>query len=1582
MPQSKRISAADTARGTNIDTWPRLTTSGADVVLLPEELMFGAGNFVDPGMDGQVDGITVVRAEQPEFRHAYIGTRPDATTRQNPSPVPIEQSTYLVNHQLVPGDSPPGPDSLLPRIAAPGPPTVRLVSADKTGYPEATPDSPLWLAFGYSQGGIAGTARRSAPGPGVAFTGGQGQCYRVSIPEDIPPNITGLDIWMSEPGTSSATVAGPYRLQATVDLLTYSAKTYDLVGAYSFDSPAAGLIPGAPAAPKLNLLADVREENAAEDWYVVVAYQTAYPTDTYTPAFISGGLQQYVIHRDFHFSPLSPVVGPVTIPPDDAWLPVAGRGTGVLQLIRPPFPPEAIGWMAWARVPSIAGNPVWYTIGGATGYNPLPLSTTELQFTVRDLRGSTTHPDLYDPSGNYSSTGVFGFPPPDAAPEPPLPFGATRPTPGKYYVRATEESRGLETRPSAPTEVNVGENDIMLVEFYNPKNRLPNATFREKDANGLPVSYTITETGGQARVEAGWLILETLGVQTGSTPDALTPKVFLNSSEEWSVSVPLKMEYPVTGTLAGQVQVVLRQLDANGTPTDTVLASLSSPGETLVRTKILPTGSVGTYVWNASTTQAQILYRFSGASKNATLRVSQQVLKGYGWFFRRRTRVAGATSSTDVPPETVVPPGVDVAVEPPPPTIIPPAGDTVSGPDRPTSSGTTLETSGYESGLPGGWAQNTSGGAAISTTAGAALSGSLGLQLLKSAGGSLATANLSKTFNPPSGLSARHDSGLAHSYRVQSLTGNYLDLHGLGAPDGTLFAWLRYLKGYETAKLVVEEPPTRPGNVTITLDGTATNVAVAAVQEQVTLALNPPSTPGALTLTLDNVPFNIPVGGVKEEFQITFNRAPVTHGRVSITAGGQTAFINTGPENTPREIALAFGYMGLPGYEVNVYQNRVNYHALSAGPKTDPVFSAGTTGTLATVEVEVQGSVETATILADRMREVVGADGTGWTTSGTGPSVTFTAIQAGPRVNATYDPGTTGATGTLTQNAEGSAETREALAGRIRAMSFTGWTLSGSANEVIFTANVLGAKQDARYDSGGTGAYGTMETLIQGADGDISAIVKDASGVEHTRKIALGVGTSIFNVDIGVSGADAKNSDGVAYSEAVINVFFSTGTDTKVLKARFEGIDLDGLPAGKALVGVVGESSASGTWEVHGDSLTVTDRGLTHFEDHDYRGALLNQFYYHGPPFQPVRDDIGIQEYIRATMPGTQETWAARLRYDGIPLSQPARPLYITGMTPEGEEVPIGDIAGGLEDTLLPDTVGISGTHDWYEPSVTFTVPENVYELRLNSRKLGVGEIVLQQVGASVGTSVSRTPLYAMNGTHRATLDIATPEGNDEFFWWRQRNLLETWLETPAGTSAAVQYRAGDKQPDGSIVWESTWQTDPLLVSQKDNLQVEVTMNGNAIETPAIKAGTPVADYSIYLSGERVLSAFLKADNTELVGGAAFETFREHSSLSEIVILEKPGGDFDRAALRDPVGQLPEFAVMVFTPEAMRYVEERWGKEYFVIEDAGVALTIKLKGLPSFEKVVRRTKTNGQTHALYTAKVNAGSVVVSEKQLR
>ena len=121
----------------------------------------------------------------------------------------------------------------------------------------------------------------------------------------------------------------------------------------------------------------------------------------------------------------------------------------------------------------------------------------------------------------------------------------------------------------------------------------------------------------------------------------------------------------------------------------------------------------------------------------------------------------------------------------------------------------------------------------------------------------------------------------------------------------------------------------------------------------------------------------------------------------------------------------------------------------------------------------VDPAVETTTdLVAAKIRATAF---TGWTTGGTGSTVTFTATAVGTKTDATYSAGTTGATGTMTTTTQGvAAATTTIVATAIRAAVFAGWTTGGTGAVVTFTATTVGTRTAPGFSGGATGATGTF----------------------------------------------------------------------------------------------------------------------------------------------------------------------------------------------------------------------------------------------------------------------------------------------------------------------------------------------------------------------------------------------------------------------------------------------------------------------------------------------------------------------------
>lgn len=1554
MSVTKIETSAERSNGILVDTHPR---ANGELVLTPDDLMEGQGNFAVVDAQGDPEGWELVTPPNPDARNVYAGTSPANATRQNSAPLGLERSSYLVNHPLVDGDPFPRQGERTAPLPRPRAPIVKKVKVNKAGYPVATDANPHWIAFSWGKKRKGSHHVDHTPlGPPISFTGANGQSYRVTLPDNAPEGADTIGIWMALGQDSTATRPGEFFLQRDLGK-NYGSPFYDLNGPYRFelDEPEENetMLPEAKR-PRVKFREE-RNPCRIGEYYFFLTWargeEEGLQSDFWGPFTVEGS--------NYYADPDTPIGD----------IPELLAGYGYFEVNVPPPPRDVTGYYLYAVVDDEI-NRVYNKVTGVGLTRPWPAAKAKGKPDHHKISGWGPGSDYddrillsgHDPAGADGS----GIDAPDFRPEPPEAFGASRPEPGVYFFRTTDEHRGLESRPSEATEVELGAEDIARVIFRSPVNELPNATFVEKAADGLPLDHTIVTTGGSSYMDNGELVLETNGAQTGTTPSLTNEHVDVDREAQWELVVRFKVENPRSGPLQGNVEAVLEEIDeTTNAITTTVLRTSTEKGEYETRQVINPASGTG-FKWKTGTYKAALKIRFTGATKNAIVRVSRQLLKPYKWDIRRRKKVPGEPSDPNPPPETTHPPGSDVGLEPSPTPPESPEYQAMPAVDRPLSDGEALEaTHTFETVMPAGWTENTSGGATISRQAAAALSGSIGLRLQKSTGGALGSAFLSKVFPTPAGLLYRHSAAFSTRNRINALSASHhLEMHKIGQPDGSPVAWVRYGSATEVATLTIDDAPVTPGNVAIALDGVSTNVAVVATREVQRLVINTaPTAPGTIGVTVGGVTRQINAGGEREQFRVEILNTPTSSGYHSISVAGSTATIHSWAQDSRAEIAAEYASRGMAGWNVTAAGRFLYFTSQLPGPRATATFAPGPTGLRVAITNIVQGVSETATELADRIRAT---SFFGWTQSGTGTTVDFTAVEGGPRTDPAVDVGITGATATVSTVTQGSVDTASALATRIRGTTFANWTTGGSGNVVTFTHTSAGPRQDAQFNPGATGTDARMVTTVQGALGDVIAYIRDRFGVERKRKIITGItSATIWNIDVAVMGA------GTAH--ATIAFWGSTGSSAKTLLAYYENVDLTDTPVGYEGAGVWADSNAAATWTVHMDDLSPTQRGEKFYRTHDYAGVLLNQLHYHGIPTQPTIPGMPLKGFRGPVMAGETYSFSGFYRWDSIPTSRHARPTYITAYTTTGARRRLKDITGDL---------GLSGDGAWQELKLdgadAITIPNNCYLIGIESENVSEGTIVIQELVYSLGTQVKRTPLRATSGAYRATFRRRAEAKPSWVFYSEKRRLLETDVEVPANATAVVRYRAGDSN-------EGPWtpfETDPLLVP--DRPFVEVDIQGTSIDSVAtfvVRDGSPKLEYDVVM-GDQMVTSFLKGDGSEFFGGALTIDPDEWSAIPDVGVNRLPGGALRRTKLFDGVEITPGTSIVCFTEEDKRYIEERCLTENFTREEWGESLLVALSGQVRFERQsAKRRDRDGFYKSVYVAQLPHAEVV-ERKSLR
>jgi trimeric autotransporter adhesin len=188
--------------------------------------------------------------------------------------------------------------------------------------------------------------------------------------------------------------------------------------------------------------------------------------------------------------------------------------------------------------------------------------------------------------------------------------------------------------------------------------------------------------------------------------------------------------------------------------------------------------------------------------------------------------------------------------------------------------------------------------------------------------------------------------------------------------------------------------------------------------------------------------------------------------------------------------------------------------------------------------------------------------------------------------------------------------TAAAVANKIRATAFTGWSVGGTAGttSVTFTATGIGARVDTVYSDNGTGALGSAITTRQGANPDSPADV--ATKIRNTSFTGWTTGGTGAQVIFTATTKAAKPSAVYSYSDnstgavgSIAIAIQGTNTDTieiaaeKIRSATYPGWETDGsgdtITFEALTVGNKADTTYSAGTTGAAGTLTVTNQGVT-----------------------------------------------------------------------------------------------------------------------------------------------------------------------------------------------------------------------------------------------------------------------------------------------------------------------------------------------------------------------------------------------------
>lgn len=574
MPENYPRSDADRAQQLYINTRLR---KGGQVTLLPEDLLEGGGDLLEIDSQGRplgADGTPVlllVGPENPDGWHPYLGTAAEGVngpTKQTSSERPINRNSWMGNQPMIRGDLPPS-DLAAARIERPEAPLLVADSAGIEGFAASTETFPYFAFYTFVR-----NARHSPLSPATLVPPvANGQSIRVTLPTDIPVGVTGVGIWLTEPGSSTATTPGRAYLQHEVDVSRYNPGIYELTGPFRFEKAAPAknetLLPIA-AKPFLRFSFDGKASRPGT--YQAVIVWTDQNGET-----LPGPPSQSV------------VIVPSNKYTDDEGKPIAGFGG--LALFRPADAPVgATGWRPYIFVDG-QWNVVYDSYRAWGNEVPYPVSTKSVTFsgwTSASDSEFSQNERIFLVSREIPTTNTSGVVAPTEALEEPVVFGVVRLSAGTYFAGITETVRGRESILSPTSSITISANQTLRIIRRDHVNLIPNGEHIELGADGRPLDRTYVLTGGTITGVAGDLVLQTSASTSGTTPSATTLAADIDPTEGGFVEVHMVANAPPVGVFLGSVETVLQEIADTGVVTETVLGTLSAPGEELIKTTLLP----------------------------------------------------------------------------------------------------------------------------------------------------------------------------------------------------------------------------------------------------------------------------------------------------------------------------------------------------------------------------------------------------------------------------------------------------------------------------------------------------------------------------------------------------------------------------------------------------------------------------------------------------------------------------------------------------------------------------------------------------------------------------------------------------------------------------------------------------------------------------------------------------------------------------------------------------------------------------------------------------------------------------------
>ena len=191
--------------------------------------------------------------------------------------------------------------------------------------------------------------------------------------------------------------------------------------------------------------------------------------------------------------------------------------------------------------------------------------------------------------------------------------------------------------------------------------------------------------------------------------------------------------------------------------------------------------------------------------------------------------------------------------------------------------------------------------------------------------------------------------------------------------------------------------------------------------------------------------------------------------------------------------------------------------------------------------------------------------------------------------------------------------TAAAVATKIRALTFTGWTLSGTGAEVIFTATKTGAKLDPVYNPGTSGATGTWVQTTEGVNPTVydGPALKALVGSFKNTSSYMSFAGDKFNkyAAINVGEDPIRTKTEIGDQVLLIRADAANAVDIEVLASAFN-LDKMSFLANRVIVDNFGEDTSIVAMIADKNFFQVYDQMRKTTEFYNPKGLYTNFFHH------------------------------------------------------------------------------------------------------------------------------------------------------------------------------------------------------------------------------------------------------------------------------------------------------------------------------------------------------------------------------------